>query len=302
SLGMQLAAGAGWDPAALASILSTMQAEERLHGGKEPRFSFLASHPSTPERVRSIATEAGSFPVAKHAPIAADRAATLRHLDGLAIGNDPAQGMFVKTRFLHPELDLAIDFPDAWKVQNSRNAVVAAAPKGDALSLLRPAVGNEDLNTLARQAATNFGLSPDVAVERTTIAGNRAARLEAQARMRDGTPVQLYQTWIEHHGRVLEILGACALGSAPAYAEALRSVARSFRGLTAADWPSIQATRLRLQTAKGSESVASLAARLTSEWRPEEIAVANGVHADAMLAEGFAVKVALKEPYRVKEK
>ena len=298
SLGMELAARSGWDPAALGSILHTMERDEKLHGSKASRFSFLSSHPSTPERVRAATEQASELTIVPHDPIAADRTAVLRRLDGLVIGNDPAGGVIADNRFLHPELDLALEFPDGWKIENGRAAVAAIAPKGDALSMMRSAEAGEDLTTVVRRAATELGVGADTEIERTTIAGDKAARFETAARTQEGTPVQLYLTCIDHHGAVLEVLGICALDRAATYANVLKKVPKTLRSLAVADWPYIQATRLRLETASGGDTVTKVVVRSKSAWRPDEAAVANGVETNSTLADGFTVKLAVTEPYR----
>ncbi len=47
-IGQELAARAGYDPAALASFLETLDRETQLRSGGVREFSFLADHPLTP--------------------------------------------------------------------------------------------------------------------------------------------------------------------------------------------------------------------------------------------------------------
>ncbi len=55
AIGLGLAASAGYEPAALSTFLETLGREGELQTGKEESFHFLASHPTTPERVRKTA-------------------------------------------------------------------------------------------------------------------------------------------------------------------------------------------------------------------------------------------------------
>src|SRR5262245_42077298 len=52
--GIALAARAGWDPAALAAFLQTLDREEALSGADPDRPRFLSTHPAGRERVASI--------------------------------------------------------------------------------------------------------------------------------------------------------------------------------------------------------------------------------------------------------
>jgi predicted Zn-dependent protease len=73
---------------------------------------------------------------------------------------------------------------------------------------------------------------------------------------------------------------------------------RSFRPLTAAERAGIREQRLRIVSARTGETVAALAARVGSAWKPDMIAVANDLRSDESLAAGQKVKVAIEEAYR----
>jgi predicted Zn-dependent protease len=53
----------------------------------------------------------------------------LNHVDGLLYGDNPSEGIVRGTRFLHPELRIAVDFPRGWDIENSKSQVVAKAPQ-----------------------------------------------------------------------------------------------------------------------------------------------------------------------------
>ncbi len=120
-----------------------MQRDDELKGGSPGKISFFDSHPATPERVEETATLAGALPRNASPSIAAGRAGFLKTLDGLIVGENPAQGVFIEHRFLHPELDFAVEFPTKWEGQNSCELVSALAPEGTAFTLLQ-VVGEGD--------------------------------------------------------------------------------------------------------------------------------------------------------------
>ncbi len=57
--GIELAAAAGWDPAALSSILRDLEREETLAGKSSRGLGFFDSHPKTPERVSNTDGDRG---------------------------------------------------------------------------------------------------------------------------------------------------------------------------------------------------------------------------------------------------
>jgi predicted Zn-dependent protease len=81
-LGMELAAGAGWDPARLSAALQTLARADQLLGHDPNRSSFFSTHPAIAERVIDTGRAAGAIPRGSGAPIARTRAAFLARLDG----------------------------------------------------------------------------------------------------------------------------------------------------------------------------------------------------------------------------
>lgn len=129
-IGQTLAARAGYDPAALPRFLETLDREVALAPGqKREGSSFFDSHPLTPDRVARTEERARQLARAAASPIAGARGAFLAKLDGLVVGEDPAQGVFQGRVFLQPELGLALDFPAGWKTRNTNEAVGALSPE-----------------------------------------------------------------------------------------------------------------------------------------------------------------------------
>ncbi len=201
-LGMEIAARAGWDPRALASVLRTLERDEALRAdGEARRPSFFASHPSLPSRVADAEEHAAALPQTRVAPLAASHAAFLERLSGLLVGPDVRQGVFAKTRFLHADLELALDFPAGWKTANTQEVVAAAEPKGEALvslqlSWIAHAVGARAVEErLALERARAGETLPEL-VARTRSAWSAeqvavANGIEAGARLAEGHLVKV---------------------------------------------------------------------------------------------------------------
>jgi predicted Zn-dependent protease len=75
------------------------------------------------------------------------------------------------------------------------------------------------------------------------------------------------------------------------------ATARSFRPLTEAERASIQATRLRVVTARPGEGLAELGRRTGNAWDPSSTAVYNGIFVDHRFEGGELVKVVKVEAY-----
>jgi len=124
-VGVDLAARAGYNPTGLPRALQALERDEALHRDAPPRQSFFDTHPATPERVRETLDRAAALRQQTAAPIAKTHRDFLGRLDGLIIGEDPADGTFVDSRFFHPTLGFTLRFPAKWQTRNTPRAAVA---------------------------------------------------------------------------------------------------------------------------------------------------------------------------------
>jgi predicted Zn-dependent protease len=290
-IGVGLAARAGWDPTALGGLLGTLERAEALSGSAAKR-SFFATHPSTPDRVAKIDAVAGSLSRAPVAPITGSRAAFLGRLDGLAIGNNAANGVFLGQLFLHPDFDVALAMPASWKTGNSPEAAGAIAPGESAVVFLHVVGdGNDPMTGAKADGLTDPQLER---IRRFQISQLPAAALSA--RTRHGTYVAL--TWIAHRSRIFRVTGVCGGADWERYRPDFERTAASFRPLRQDEAARIAQSRLRIRTARAGESIAEVLARGGATWSPAQAALANGVAPGRRLERDWPVKVAISERYR----
>ena len=69
------------------------------------------------------------------------REAYLRRLDGMTFGENPREGFFRENAFYHPDLRFRLEMPRGFKGQNTKQAVWAVSPNGDAVFQLTLAEG-----------------------------------------------------------------------------------------------------------------------------------------------------------------
>jgi predicted Zn-dependent protease len=295
-VGQRLAAGAGWDPAAMSHFLQTLERDTQLRREATRMPTFLSSHPVTSERIENTGRLAGSLTVAPQPPITASRAAFLEKLDGLLVGPDPAEGVFRDSLFLHPGLRFAIDFPAGWRTANGRTVVGAAAPEKDAIVMLEVQERGRDPGV----AAARFAQANRVELrdgESLRIRGAQAFRAWTLVDTRDG-PIALDLTWIVHPAAIFRVTGMSPPSRFAERAPAFTRAARSFRPLSESERASIRDLRLRIVRARDGERLADLSRRTGNTWTPEETAVANGLQPGARLSGGQPLKIAVEVPYR----
>ncbi len=294
-LGQELAAQAGFRAIGMAEFLRTLENDQRLRTGASRRPSFFDSHPSTPERIASAAARADSFPVQAGAAPPLPRDAFLDRIDGIVVGENPAEGILLGNRFLHPDLQLGVRFPDAWKVANARTAIGAVSPRGQAIVALELQEAGQD----PRIAAARF-----VEFERLSIYESRELRIGAfpavwvmatQPGARGNLGLDL--TWIAFQGRIFRLTGTTPLAAAPTHRPAFRGVAHSFRRITAEEIAEIEVIRLRATRARAGETIEDLSLRTQNRWDVRETAVVNALPANVRLKAGQWLKIAVGEPY-----
>lgn len=295
-LGQQLAAKAGYDPMALAAILNRIEGHEQLQTGTRRRASFFDTHPTTPRRVAGITAHARSVERTPEPGIAIDHAEFLERLDGLLLGDNPANGVFHGQTFLHPSLDFHIEFPAGWTTMNSPQAVGAVAKKQDGLVFVGVLGKGTDPEQIGRALADGlteeFGARPSrsESVEVGPLPGYLVTLTDASG----SEPMHMHFLWVAYRGSIYQMIGLAP----QRYREVLRQTALSFRPLTDEDRASIKETRLRIVAAMGGEDLRELSNRTGNVWNVKETAIANGIDGTGPLSASLLIKIAVSQVYR----
>ncbi len=133
-LGAQYLARTGYDPRAMLEVIGVLKDQElfeREHAreeGREPRtyHGVFASHPENDARLKGVVNQAKGLKTTATPRVG--RAAYLDHLDGLAFGTSENEGIVVGQHFYHRPLNVGLDFPVGWSIDNQSNRLVGAAP------------------------------------------------------------------------------------------------------------------------------------------------------------------------------
>jgi predicted Zn-dependent protease len=297
--GQRLALAAGYDPAGMASLLRALEQEERLQLGSSRLPSFLQHHPANVERMAATFSR-GAELGARAGVSPRDPAAHLRRLEGLVVDANPAEGVFLGSRFVHPDLGFALSFPEGWKLVNTSRMVAAFSPQRNARFALEGAGPGDDPKIAAgRFLATEAQAlgARIVDAQSLEIAGRPAYEVRGQIATPTGVMAgQL--TWIAHEGLVYRLSAAAPAPLAGRYFGRARAMARSFRAITPEERAAIHAQRLRVVPALPGEDLAALSRRTGNAWDPARTAVLNGLVPGAQLEGGQLVKIVISEPYQ----
>jgi predicted Zn-dependent protease len=301
ALGQELAAGAGWDPAAMASVMVSLGRDERLHGGDPGRLDFFATHPSTPDREQRTRERAAALTRGAAPEFAHDRAHFLAELAGLLVGDSAQGGVVDGRRFLHADLDFQLSFPNGWKVENGANNVSAipadAKPDQPApFASLAVADKGDDPEPVARALLAKSSFEPDTKPETVSIGALRAVRVSGRDRS-TRTPYRAIAHWIAHKGLVFQVIAAAPERGFESHRKQLEAVAKSFRPLAPANRARVVEARLRLVESRPGETLAALLARAPGAWKLPALAAANALPEDAVFDAARPVKNAVLERY-----
>jgi len=298
--GQILAAKAGYDPAAIASFMKKLDAYDRYEVGWSRIPSFLATHPTSPERAALAANRATSLEWEPAAPVAArEPFGFYSMIDGLVLGENPAGGLFEDSLFVHPELRFSIRFPRGWSTVNTPQAVLAMSPERDAQASLTVEGEAGDLDAVIdRFIDSEFeGIQIRVKDRRSIRIGDLpGVRIEGRA---SSGPVALWtqMTFVEFGGLVYRLAILSLAGRADVYRGRGHAFGHSFRPLDEEGARSLEVTRLRIARSLENETLEQLSARTRNALELVYTGVLNDLFPSTSLKRGTLVKIGLREPY-----
>lgn len=295
-LGQEIARDSGWDPLAMASFLRSLDRYTRLQRGSSRLPGYFDTHPGSTERLAKAAVRY------EHAePLPDDergRETYLEAVEGLIVGQNPDEGLFLETRFVHPGLGFSLRFPDGWHTANEHAAVRAISPRRDSMVILELQGEGEDPEAAAHEYAAKVEAKLSE-TQKHRINGNLAFRARTQLDL-EGGKVKAEITWIAYEGRLYRIMGVLPSGRFARGDEFART-ARSFRRLSPSERDGLKVTRLRVAESESDEDLDEISLRTRNQWSRDETAVMNGLGVDESLEDDALVKVAVPEPWTPSE-
>jgi predicted Zn-dependent protease len=293
-LGVRYLTRAGYDPRAMASFLSVLQAESALAAkiagreGYEPTASLFSSHPRTVDRVVQAA-DAAQAAAGGGQRIGRDE--YLLRLDGTLYGDDPSQGLRRGRLFAHPKLRFRFEVPPGFSLRNTPKAVLATHKNGAVIQFDSDKIERE--TTMTRYLTTDWlGNVPIENVEAIDVNGMKAATGTASMRSEKGSfdvralairfdDSQAYRFLILTPTQLTAGLG-----------EDMRRMTFSFRRLSGSEAAALKPLRVRTHKVNPGETAVSLAATMPfDELRTERFQALNGLKPGEELRPGQLVKI-----------
>jgi len=280
-------ARAGYDPYGAGRFLVSLGRNTSFRAGRQSggdkKLDILSSHPSTPERVAAVTN--GARQIGAPGLGERDAARWLAAIDGIAFGDDPADGVVRGRRYLNSALRIAFTAPDGFELEAAREMVVGVS--GDGQQALRfDSVALKPGQTLESYVASGW----IDGVVTTDVQAQTVAGLPAAVTTGKGADWTFRLAAIQAGPRVYRFILAAKGQTDPD--RAMRGLLDSFRSLSPSDAQSVNPLRIRLVTAGAGETAAGLAEKMAPVERPlEQFLILNGLERAGALTSGQRYKI-----------
>jgi predicted Zn-dependent protease len=284
-LGLEYMQTNGYPPQAMGEVFGLLSRVSANEGqGRLP--GWLATHPDPEERKQRMQTHYASAPDSTDSP-SWRRQAYLQQMDGVVYGPDPREGFFRDGVFYHPEMRFSVRSPQGWKGINQKQAVVWQPPQNDALFALTLAQ-DSDPRTAARRFFSQQGVA---AIGDLPLAprGVSAVGAEFQAQTQQG-PLQGAVSFIEHQGRVFQLIGFSQPGGWRRYDSEIARAMATFQRENDPEVVNVKPMRVDLVRLDRAMTLAEFDRRFPSTVPLQKVALLNNVEPNTRLERGVEVK------------
>ena len=270
-LGFAYMANDGFDARQMVDVFKTLDRVSKLAGaGKLPEW--LQTHPNPENREKDAEQRLKDLKV-DWSKAKVNRDEYLAVIDGMVYGEDPRQGYFQGSKFLHPDLKFQVTFPAGWKTQNTPQAVAGMSPNQDAIVQLA-AAGKMSPEEAAGKFFSQKGIQQGQAAQ-LTVNGQRAVAAYFAAQTDQGQIAGLV-AFVTHGGTTYALLGYTGAQTLQQYDPAFKSFIGSFGPLTDAGALSVQPAKIQIVRVDSNMSVEQFNQRYPSNLKIEELALING--------------------------
>ncbi len=278
------------DPRELVGVMEMLDGVTQSAGGSDVP-EWLSTHPNPGNRAQSIRAQLDTI-TANLSTSEINRDRFLQQIDGITFGENPRQGYFRESLFLHPDLKFKYEFPAGWKTANQMQGVVGISAKQDAMIQITLAEGGSH-----KESADKFFAQQDVvATDRQTSNVNAipAAWGKFSVTTQEGV-LRGIAYFYSYDGKVYQILAyGTSEGWAGNEAAATNSV-RSFARLTDQKVLSVQPWRLKIVTLTEPMTLEDLVKKNASPVSLETLALINRTDMNTRFIKGNKLKLVVGE-------
>jgi predicted Zn-dependent protease len=294
--GIILLSKAGYDPKAMARVLTLIGAQQSLDRRREglPEGSlpdYARTHPDANQR----AARASKMAAPATGNSSNQNQATLfAALDGMLYDDNPKLGVVEAQCFKQPSLKLQFCAPQGFLLKNETSGVTIGGLAGKALFSTRTYAGdlNEHVASIFRSTVGSQSQIENGAIQKTTINGIPAAFTSAEVQSQNGPKrVTVYAYEFAPKTAYHSIAISETSGNDP-FSELYTSIRR----LTIAESESVRPRSIKIITASASDTIQSLSEQMPyPDFKLERFQMLNGLTKSSKLFPGQMLKMIVKQ-------
>lgn len=262
-------------------------AERARAEGRQPQayHGVFSTHPRNDQRLQEVIKAADQFrDLSQPEP---DDGTFLRLTNGMSYGDSEAQGITRSNKFYHKDLDLFIEFPQGWQIQNQPTALTAIAPDGTEAIQMRMDPATQGL-TADRYLSSKFESFRD-GRQINTSEDQGYAGVATVSDKQSGQQQNIRVGAIYRGSQAFVILGQ---GKTTLPNETFFDVSSSVRRLRPEEDKLATGRKIKLITAQRGDSFANLANRANlDEYEEAQLRLINGMYPSGEPTPGQQIKM-----------
>jgi len=284
--GVEYSAKAGYAVGESAAFFNSLGRISGKSGARLP--TWQSSHPDPGEResrIKQLAVEMRQ----KYGELKVGEAEYLRRIDGLVVGENPRQGVALRGKFYHPDLDFQFDVPQGWRVQNEAGRVTLVDSQGQGVVIF--SIGDGDTPEEAARSFLASSKMEPIRAEPATVGRSAGYLVEGVLSTSNG-PVYLRNEFFSYNGTVFSFLSYASSSMVDVYRPAFSQIAGSFQPVQDASIRDLQPARLKVVSADRNAAFGTyLSSDLPYGLDPVDVAIMNQVSLEETLRKGRKLKL-----------
>lgn len=274
-------------------LIDVMQTLERVSKAQssERLPQWLSTHPDPQNRISLIQGHINDMPNAPlNAPI--NKEEYYSQIEGMVFGDNPRNGFFRGSLFLHPDLKFKFQFPNGWKTLNQNAAVFGVSPNEDALIQISLAQTN-NVTTAANQFLNQQGIQSSGA-QSISINGKTAYYSTFLANTEQGV-LAGSAYFISHGSNVYQILGYSSQNGWGGYQSIIDNSVRTFDDVSDPAVLNVKPQTIKIVTLNESMTLQQAGQRYSHKSDIQTLALINQAQANTAFNSGDKIKIVVGE-------
>lgn len=294
--GIQLAASAGYKTDALADALERLAKEVSVLTGEAEKRSYFSDHPYTPSRIAAIRNSAGMYKPVNPAPVVHSQQQFTRIFNGLIFGTNPAQGVFIDSLFVQPDLDFVCITPSRWTTVNKPSVVAAMQEKGESIVALQLTDNSKSPKQQADELLEKVKKQESITVLQATdtVINSLPAHIVRLKSVNKNNIAIMELIWLTYNKNIYQLTGIAL----PTHQKLMHQSLTSFKAATVQQRHLVKLYRVRVIAAHQNETLSDVSKRTDNRLVPELTEIFNNVKAEQALPKGSLIKVVTVEAYK----